>query len=63
MQKELIYYRRGGYPDLRKARYIAYQTHTTCGETDRQTHRQISNSKTLFYKDCSLGLVKNLSNK
>ena len=29
------------------------------GETDRQTDK--SNSKTLFYKDCSLGLVKNLT--
>ena len=28
---------------------------------DRQTEN--SNSKTLFYKDCSLGSVKNLSNK
>ena len=44
-------------------------------QTERQTQRQAqrhrertevqtenSNSKTLFYKNCSLGLVKNLSN-
>ena len=33
-------------------------------ETDRQTNRERenSNSKTLFYKDCSLGSVKNLTN-
>ena len=33
-------------------------------QTDRQTDRDIenSNSKTLFYKDCILGSVKNLSN-
>ena len=30
-------------------------------ETERQTDRQNSNSKTLFYKDCSLGSVKNLT--
>ena len=32
-------------------------------QTDRQADRQTenSNSKTLFYKDCSLGSVKNLS--
>ena len=29
-------------------------------QTDRQTEN--SNSKTLFYKDCSLGSVKKLSN-
>ena len=28
----------------------------------RHRERENSNSKTLFYKDCSLGLVKNLSN-
>ena len=34
------------------------------GDRDRQTDRQNSNSnsKTLFYKDCSLGSFKNLSN-
>ena len=40
-------------------------------ETERETERnrererlrENSNSKTLFHKDCSLGLVKNLSNK
>ena len=32
-------------------------------ETDRQRQRENSNSnwKTLFYKDCSLGSVKNLT--
>ena len=29
---------------------------------DRQTDRQTENSKTLFYKDCGLGSMKNLSN-
>ena len=29
--------------------------------TQRQREREKSNSKTLFYKDCSLGLVKNLT--
>ena len=29
------------------------------GQTERQTDRENSNSKTLFYKDCSLGSVKN----
>ena len=39
-----------GYPPIPKA--------------ERERERGISNSKTLFYKDCSLGLVldKNLSN-
>ena len=34
------------------------------GICDRQTvrERERENSKTLFYKDCSLGSVKNLSN-
>ena len=34
------------------------------GERDRQTDRdrENSNSKTLFYKDCVLGSVKNMSN-
>ena len=36
------------------------------GGASRQTERvgetENSNSKTLFYKDCSLGSVKNLSN-
>ena len=31
-------------------------------QTDRQTDRENSNLKTLFYKDCSLGSVKDLSN-
>ena len=32
-------------------------------DRERQTDRELnSNSKTLFYKDCSLGLVKYLSN-
>ena len=30
--------------------------------TNRERERENSNVKTLFYKDCSLGLVKNLSN-
>ena len=30
-------------------------------ETDRQKHRENSNLKVLFYKDCSLGSVKNLT--
>ena len=29
---------------------------------ERERDRKNSNSKTLFYKDCSLGSVKNLSN-
>ena len=35
----------------------------TESERQRQTyrHRENSNSKTLFYKDCSLGSVKNLT--
>ena len=34
------------------------------GEGERESLRESenSNSKTLFYKDCSFGLVKNLSN-
>ena len=31
-------------------------------ERERERERENSNSKTLFYKDCSLGSVKNLSN-
>ena len=39
------------------------QTDTqTDKQTDRQTAREKFNLKTLFYKDCSLGSVKNLSN-
>ena len=30
-------------------------------QTDREGHRENSNSKTLFYKDCSLGSFKNLT--
>ena len=30
-------------------------------ERERKTERGNSNSKTLFYKDCSLGSVKNLT--
>ena len=29
---------------------------------EEEEERENSNSKTLFYKDCSLGSVKNLSN-
>ena len=29
-------------------------------ERERERERENSNSKTLFYEDCSLGLVKNL---
>ena len=32
------------------------------GQREGRRERENSNSKTLFYKDCSLGLVKNLSN-
>ena len=32
-------------------------------ELRRERERENSNSKTLFYKDCCLGSVKNLSNK
>ena len=39
------------------------RTHThTPHERERERENSISNSKTLFYKDCSLGSVKNLSN-
>ena len=31
-------------------------------ERERERERENSNLKTLFYKDCSLGSVKNLSN-
>ena len=31
-------------------------------ERERERLRENSNSKVLFYKDCSLGSVKNLSN-
>ena len=31
-------------------------------ERERERENSISNSKTLFYKDCSLGSFKNLSN-
>ena len=31
-------------------------------ERERERENSDSNSKTLFYKDCSLGSVKNLSN-
>ena len=31
-------------------------------ETERQRETETENSKTLFYKDCSLGAVKSLSN-
>ena len=31
------------------------------GGGGRQTDRENSNSKTLFYKNCNLGLVKNLT--
>ena len=32
------------------------------GREGREGEKSNSNSKTLFYKDCSLGSVKNLSN-
>ena len=44
-----------------RERQIDRQTETD-RQTDRQTETENSNSKTLFYKDCSLGSVKNLSN-
>ena len=31
-------------------------------EREKERERENSNSKTFFYKDCSLGSVKNLSN-
>ena len=40
--------------------YEHYLNETRLKETGRETERE--NSKTLFYKDCSLGSVKNLSN-
>ena len=32
------------------------------GDGEREREKSNSHSKTLFYKDCSLGSVKNLSN-
>ena len=32
-------------------------------ERERERERENSNTKTLFYKDCGLGVVKNLSNR
>ena len=34
----------------------------TCRASESERERENSNSKILFYKDCSLGSVKNLSN-
>ena len=36
--------------------------HDYATNRERERERESSNVKTLFYKDCSLGLVKNQSN-
>ena len=45
----------GSMPKRRKGRERIWEVE--CGR-----ERENSNSKTLFYKDCSLGSLKNLSN-
>ena len=49
--------------EMRVYIYIERETETDRQrQVGRQAGRENSNSKTLFYKDCSLGSVKNLSN-
>ena len=53
-----FFFRSGDHLATPRRRHVVNQ----CLEFGRDTENSNSNSKTLFYKDCSLGLGKNLSN-